>query len=178
MKKYIRFGIGGIVTISMSIAIILTLVALNSDIPDDKVEDMAIEMGLVSMDEAEYPSIAEMEDRVVTWQAGEAFTDVTVKLSIFLCIVVIGAAVGLAGYKLIQDKKKLIKFSIPAGGLILIFIMSRLFATDSAEGINTAVTIDKSQLITVSTLMNVTITLLLVSFTALVLYRIKHQLTK
>jgi uncharacterized membrane protein (UPF0182 family) len=130
------------------------------------------------MDEAEYPSIAEMEDRVVTWQAGEAFTDVTVKLSIFLCIVVIGAAVGLAGYKLIQDKKKLIKFSIPAGGLILIFIMSRLFATDSAEGINTAVTIDKSQLITVSTLMNVTITLLLVSFTALVLYRIKHQLTK
>ncbi len=178
MKKYIRFGIGGIVTISMAIAIIMTLKALNSDIPDENVEDMALEMGLVSMDEAEYPSIAEMEERIVTWQAGEVFTDVTVKLSIFLCLVAIVAAIGLAAYKLTQDKKKLVKFSIPAGGLILVFILSRIFASDSSEGIYTALAVDKSQLITVSTLINVTISLLVVSFTALTAYRIKHQLTK
>lgn len=178
IKKYIRYSIGGLVAVVLGIAIISTVVASKQDIPDDQVEEMALEMKLVSMDEAEYPSIAEMEERIQQYKAGEAFTNISVKLSIFLVILIIAVTIGLSTFKLAKNKQKLVRFAIPAGGLILVFIISRIFASSSPEGINTTVAVTESQLINVSTLINATLILLVISFSALGTYRIKHILTK
>lgn len=177
-KKYIKYAIGAVVSLVLGIGIVSALLASSADIPDDQVEDQALALKLVSIDEADYPSVAEMETRLQSYIAGETFTEYTVKLSIFLVICAAAGAIGLSFYKLTKNKKKLIRFSIPAGGLILIFIISRIFASDSMEGINTAVNVSNSDLIEVSTLINATLILLVVSFVTLFTYRIKHILTK
>lgn len=177
-KKYIRFIVGGLVALTLGIGIILTLSASKQDIPDDQVEDMALELKLVSMDEAEYPSIPEMEERIQSYKAGEAFTNISVRLSIFLVVGIILITVGLSLFKLVQNKQKLIRFVIPAGGLIVVFIISRIFASTSTVGIHTAVPVNEDQLLNVSTLINATLILLVISFSALGTYRLKNMITK
>lgn len=177
-KKYIRYSIGGLVALVLAIGIILTITTAKQDIPDDQVEQMAMDLKLVSADEAEYPSIPEMEERIKSYKSGEAFTNVSVRLSIFLVIAIIVITVGLSLYKLAQNKQRLVRFLIPAGGLVLVFIISRIAASSSKEGINTTVALTEGDLINVSTLINATLILLVISFTALGTYRIKHILTK
>lgn len=177
-KKYIKYAIGAVVSLVLGIGIISTLLASSADIPDDQVEEQALALKLVNMDEADYPSVAEMESRLQSYIAGETFTEYTVKLSIFLVICATVGAIGLSFYKLTKNKKKLIRFSIPAGGLILIFLISRMIASDSMEGIHSTAVFNSSDLIEVSTLINATLILLALSFTTLFTYRIKHILTK
>lgn len=177
-KLFVRYVVAGAVALTLSIALILSFTAANADLPDDQVEELALELKLVSVDEAVYPSIAEMEERLQKYNAGAAFTDISVRLSIIMVIAIIAVTIGLSLFKLAQNKQKLIRFSIPAGGLLLVLIFSRIFASGSSEGINTAVTVTEGQLINVSTLINATLLLLVISFTALGTYRIKHILTK
>lgn len=178
VKKYIRYSIGGLVALVLGVAIVLTFTAAKQDIPDDQVEQMAMDLNLVSMDEAEYPSVPEMEERIQSYKSGEAFTNVSVRLSIFLVLAIVVITIGLSMYKLVQNKQKLVRFLIPAGGLILVFIISRIAASSSKDGINTTVPVSETDLTNVSTLINATLILLVISFTALGTYRIKHILTK
>lgn len=152
--------------------------AANADIPDDKVEDIALELKLVSPDEAEYPSIAEMEERVQSYNAGEAFTAVSVRLGIFLVAAIVIITLGLSGFKLAQNKDRLKRFAIPAVGLIAVLLISRISASTSTEGLITAAEFTEGELTLVSTLVNATLILLVISFTALLSYRIKHVITK
>lgn len=177
-KKYIKYITGGLVAIVLAIAGLSSWWASKADIPDEKVEEMALELKLVSMDEAEYPSVAEMEERIQAFNAGEEFAAISLKLAVFLVLAIIVITVGLSVWKMSQDKKRLIRFSIPAGGLVLIFLIGRLFANSERVGIETTIPFTDSELTLVSTLINSTLILLVVSFAALLTYRVKHILTK
>ncbi|MFT4898788.1 MAG: hypothetical protein ACI9U0_000575 [Flavobacteriales bacterium] len=178
LKIYIKYAVGSTVTLMLCFAIISTIISAKADIPDHQVEELAFSLKLVDENEAQYPSIIEMEDRIKGYYAGENFADAFVRISLFLIVSVIVITLCLSGYKLAKNKQKLLRFLIPAGGLILVFIISRIFASSSTEGLTSTMPFTEGQLINVSTLVNVTLTLLIISFTALGTYRIKHILTK
>lgn len=177
-KKYIKYVTGGLVALVLLIASWSSWSASTADIADEEVEEMALELKLVSMDEAEYPSIAEMEERIQAYNAGEKFAGISLKLAVFLVVAIIVITVGLSLWKLSQDKKRLIRFGIPAGGLILVFLIGRMFANSERVGINTTIPFTDGELTLVSTLINATLILLVLSFAALLTYRVKHILTK
>lgn len=177
-KIYIKYVVGSVVAIVLCFAIISTLISSKEDIEDDKVEALALSLKLVDENEAKYPSIAEMEKRIQNHYAAETFTNVSVRFSVFLIVSIVVITICLSVFKLVQNKKKMIRFMFPAGGLILILIFSRIFATSSMEGIHTAMAITEDQMVNVSTLINATLALMVISFTALGTYRIKHILTK
>ena len=178
MKKYLKYVTGGIVGIVLAIAGISSWSAYKADIPEDQIEQRALDLKLVSMDEAEYPSLAEMEQRLQAYEAGEAFASVSLKLAVFLVFAIVLITLGLSALKMAQDKKRLIRFSIPAGGLILVFLIGRLSAHTSRTGIHTTIPFTDGELTIVSTLINATLILLVISFAALLTYRIKHLFVK
>jgi hypothetical protein len=178
IKTYIRYTVGGMVAFCLVLAIVNTYQAANAGIDQTQVEDLALSLKLVSIDESDYPSIAEMTERVQRHRAAQAFTNVTVNLAVLMVFVAVLMTVGLSTFKLVKNKKKLLRFLVPAGGLVLVFICSRIFASSSQEGIVSAVPVTTSQLIKVSTLINATLILLVISFTALGTYRVRHILTK
>lgn len=177
-KIYIKYTVGSLVAIVLCFAIISTIISSRKDIEDDKVEELALQLKLVDENEAQYPSIVEMEKRIQKHYAAEQFTNVSVRLSVFLIGAIVIITICLSVFKLTQDKKKFLRFLLPAGGLILVFICSRIFASSSMDGIHTAMSITEDQLVNVSTLINATLALMVISFTALGTYRIKHILTK
>lgn len=177
-KIYIKYAVGSIVAMVLCFAIISTIIASKEDIEDSKVEELALSLKLVDENEASYPSIQEMEERIQAHYAAEKFTDISVKLSVFLIIAVVVSTIGLSIFKLAQNRKKFLRFLLPAGGLVLIFVLSRIFASSSMEGIHTAMEVSEGEMIKVSTLINATVVLMVISFTALGTYRIKHILTK
>lgn len=178
MKKYLKYLTGGLVGIVMTIAGISTWSAYKADIPDEEVEERALELKLVSMDEAKYPSVAEMEERLQAYQAGEVFAGISLKLAVFLVFAIVVITLGMSAWKLALNKQKLLRFSIPAGGLIVVFLIGRLTAHTERTGIQTTIPFTDGDLTLVSTLINATLILLVISFAALLTYRIKHLFVK
>ena len=148
----------------------------NKDIDDAVVEEMALDMGLVSMDEAEYPSIAEMEIRIQEYNAGEAFVDVALRLGVALCIVIAVLALGLTLYKLWFNKERLKRALIPIGILVVVLLIGMLNADTSTEGLLTDTAVSEGELKLVGTLINTTLILTYGGVLTLVVLKIKALL--
>lgn len=170
--------VGFVVLAVIAFAVVKTYSVFNTDIPNDQVEAIATELKLVSLDEAEYPSVAEMEERVQRYRAGEAFTDVAVRLSFILFFVISILAVVLSVYKMLNNKQRLIRFAIPTAILLGLVGINWMMAEGSLTNISTTAETTEGEIKMVSALVSSTIFLILASVAFLIVLNFKKLLNK
>lgn len=187
--KYISVGVFALVLLILFIGMVKAWVISGLDIDDKIVAGEALKEKLITADQLSQAlektnfdsarTAPLFEPMVRDRRAGHAFNNIAVPLSVALTVLVGLIAVGLAAFKLAQNKERLIRFAIPVVALIVIVLIARATAGTDIAGVkidpnlrgeakDAFISNMQADMKTVGTVVNTTLILLFASLAALV----------